>query len=135
MRRVDLSGRYLIPGLVDVHAHLSILEYADRFPRPEHGAEPLLPNLAGHVVAQTLRDCLRMGVTTVRDVGAYGDTVLEARQAMRYGVFAGPRLDACGRIVSATAPAGGSSRGCTARQTVRTTCAARSGSSSVVAPT
>ena len=86
--QVDLSGRYLMPGLVDVHAHLSILEHVDRFPRPEHGAEPLLPNLAGHVVAQTLRRCLRMGVTTVRDVGAYGDVVLEARQAMRYGVLA-----------------------------------------------
>jgi imidazolonepropionase-like amidohydrolase len=104
--QVDLSGRYLMPGLVDVHAHLSILEHVDRFPRPGHGAEPLLPNLSAHIVAQTLRRCLRMGVTTVRDVGAYGDVVLEARQAMRYGVFAGPRLYACGRIVSATAPGG-----------------------------
>jgi imidazolonepropionase-like amidohydrolase len=104
--RIDLAGRFVIPGLMDVHAHLSILESADRFPRPEHGAEPLLPNLAGHVVARTLRDCLRMGVTTVRDVGGYGDTVLEARQAIRYGVFAGPRLYACGRIVSATSPGG-----------------------------
>lgn len=104
--QVDLAGRYLMPGLVDVHAHLSILEHVDRFPRPEHGAEPLLPGLTGHLVAQTLRRCLRMGVTTVRDVGAYGDVVLEARQAMRYGVLSGPRLYACGRIVSATAPGG-----------------------------
>ena len=103
---VDLTGRFVIPGLVDVHAHLSILEHSDRIPRPDSGAEPLFPNLAGHVVAQTLQRCLRMGVTTVRDVGAYGDVVLEARQAMRYGVFAGPRLFACGRIVSATAPGG-----------------------------
>ncbi|WP_088288186.1 amidohydrolase family protein [Kineosporia sp. A_224] len=103
---LDLAGRYLMPGLVDVHTHLSILEHVDSFPRPEHGAEPLLPNLTGHIVAQTLRRSLRMGVTTVRDVGAYGDTVLEARQAMRYEVFAGPRLYACGRIVSATAPGG-----------------------------
>jgi imidazolonepropionase-like amidohydrolase len=104
--QLDLADRFVIPGLVDVHAHLSILELADRFPHPEHGAEPLLPNLAGHVVAQTLRRCLRMGVTTIRDVGAYGDTVLEARQAIRYGVFAGPRLYACGRVVSATSPGG-----------------------------
>ena len=103
---LDLTGRYLMPGLVDAHAHLSILEHSERLPRPDSGGEPLFPNVVGHVVAQTLRRCLRMGVTTVRDVGAYGDTVLESRQAMRYGLFAGPRLYACGRIVSATAPGG-----------------------------
>lgn len=103
---LDLTGRYLVPGLVDAHAHLSILEHSDRLPRPDSGGEPIYPNLVGHVVAQTLRRSLRMGVTTVRDVGAYRDSVLEARQAMRYGLFTGPRLYACGRIVSATAPGG-----------------------------
>ena len=42
-----------------------------------------------------------MGITTVRDVGGYDDLLVEARQAMRYGAFAGPRVLACGRIVSA----------------------------------
>ena len=46
------------------------------------------------------------GITTVRDVGAYGDILFGVRQAMRYGAFAGPRLLVCGRIVSATAPGG-----------------------------
>jgi imidazolonepropionase-like amidohydrolase len=49
---------------------------------------------------------LRMGITTVRDVGGYDDLLVEARQAMRYGAFAGPRVLACGRIVSATCPGG-----------------------------
>ena len=34
LQQVDLAGRFLMPGLVDVHAHLSILESAGRFPRP-----------------------------------------------------------------------------------------------------
>ena len=59
-----------------------------------------------HFVAAALREMLRMGITTVRDVGSYGDQVVEARQAMRYGAFRGPRLLTCGRIVSATAPGG-----------------------------
>jgi imidazolonepropionase-like amidohydrolase len=42
----------------------------------------------------------------VRDVGSFGDLVFDARQGMRYGAFRGPRLLACGRIVSATAPGG-----------------------------
>jgi imidazolonepropionase-like amidohydrolase len=42
----------------------------------------------------------------MRDVGSYGDLVVEARQAMRYGAFRGPRVLTCGRIVSPTAPGG-----------------------------
>jgi imidazolonepropionase-like amidohydrolase len=57
-------------------------------------------------LAADLREALRRGITTVRDVGSYGDLVFEARQGMRYGAFRGPRLLTCGRIVSATAPGG-----------------------------
>jgi imidazolonepropionase-like amidohydrolase len=47
-----------------------------------------------------------MGVTTVRFTGAQGQWPQEARQAMRYGAFAGPRVLTCGKIISATAPGG-----------------------------
>lgn len=101
---VDLGGRFLMPGLIDAHAHLSMIEHSRHRPRPPKGAEPVRPAVRGHLVAATLRRALRMGVTTIRDVGAYGDVVLEARQAMRYGAFVGPRVLTCGRIVSPTAP-------------------------------
>jgi imidazolonepropionase-like amidohydrolase len=98
---VDLGGRTLMPGLVDAHAHV----YAPQ-PKPPKGAEPLLPGTEAHFVAAHLREALRMGITTMRDVGSYGDLVLEARQAMRLRAFRGPRLLTCGRIVSATSPGG-----------------------------
>ena len=47
-----------------------------------------------------------MGVTTLRNVGSQAHQPQEARQAMRYGAFRGPRLLTCGRIISATAPGG-----------------------------
>jgi imidazolonepropionase-like amidohydrolase len=103
---IDGSGCWLMPGLIDSHAHVTSLEYSQRYPSPAHGAEPLLDGVWGHFVADNLRRAVRMGVTTIRDVGAFGDTLLEARQAMRYGAFRGPRLLTCGRIVSATAPGG-----------------------------
>lgn len=103
---IDVGGRFLMPGLIDAHAHLSMLEHAGRFPAPLKGAEPLYPALTGHLVGAMLRRALRMGVTTIRDVGAYGDVLLEVRQAMRYGAFLGPRLLVCGRIVSPTSPGG-----------------------------
>lgn len=98
---VDAGGRTLLPGLVDAHAHV----FADP-PQPAAGAEPLWPGMAAHLTAARLREVLRSGVTTLRDVGSYGDDVAALRQAMRYGAFRGPRLLTCGRIVSATAPGG-----------------------------
>lgn len=101
-RVVDLEGRFLMPGIIDCHTHLTI--HAE--PHLPEGVEALRPGVVGHLVASSLRRALAMGITTIRDVGAFGDTVLEARQAMRLGAFRGPRLLSCGRIVSATSPGG-----------------------------
>ena len=100
---LDLAGRTLLPGLVDAHDHVG-LSFAR--PEPLRGVEPLLPGTAAHVLAAELREVVRMGITTVRDVGSVGDLVVEVRQAMRYGAFDGPRLLTCGRIVSPTGPGG-----------------------------
>ena len=100
-RVLELAGRTLMPGLIDAHAHVKATH-----PTPDPGAEPLWPGLDAHLVAADLREALRRGVTTIRDVGSYDDTTFEARQAMRYGAFRGPRVLSCGRIVSATAPGG-----------------------------
>jgi imidazolonepropionase-like amidohydrolase len=100
-RVLDLGGRMLIPGLINIHVHVQGHE-----PHPEHGAEALLPGTSAHFLQARLRDNLRMGVTTLRNVGSQGRQPQEARQAMRYGAFRGPRLLTCGLIISATAPGG-----------------------------
>jgi imidazolonepropionase-like amidohydrolase len=100
-RVVELGGRMLLPGLVNVHVHVQ-----GHAPHPVHGAEPLLAGTSAHFLQARLRDTLRMGVTTLRNVGSQGLAPQEARQAMRYGAFRGPRLLTCGLIISATAPGG-----------------------------
>jgi len=96
---VDLAGRTLMPGIVNCHVHA-----AGRPPDLKMGAEQLLPGVNRHFLATKLRESLRYGVTTVRDMGSYGAQVMETRQAMRYGAFRGARLLTCGLIISATAP-------------------------------
>ena len=99
---LDLGGRTLMPGLINAHVHVQ-----GREPEPEHGAEPPLAETSAHFLQASLRDCLRMGVMTIRNVGSrVMGQPQAARQAMRYGAFRGPRLLTCGLIISATAPGG-----------------------------
>src|SRR5206468_2871305 len=67
---IDLGGRTLMPGLIDSHSHVGGSFTA---PAPPKGAEPLLPGTSAHVLAGELRATLRMGITTIRDVGSIGD--------------------------------------------------------------
>ena len=100
-RPVDVGERVLMPGLTDAHTHAS-----GRVPEVAKGAEAPLPGVAAHFLQAELRDYLRFGVTTIRVCGSQGEMPQQARQAMRYGAFRGPRLLTCGKIVSATAPGG-----------------------------
>ncbi len=100
-RLLDVQQRTVMPGLVEAHTHI-----LSDTPQTLRGAEPFLPGTPAHFLQAELREFLRAGVTTVRFTGAQGDGPQEARQAMRYGAFRGPRLLTCGKIISATAPGG-----------------------------
>src|SRR5499427_7778415 len=100
-RLLDLGRQTLMPGLIEAHTHI-----LSETPRTLRGDEPFLPGTPAHFLQAELREFLRMGVTTIRFTGAQGQWPQEARQAMRYGAFAGPRLLTCGKIISATAPGG-----------------------------
>jgi imidazolonepropionase-like amidohydrolase len=98
---IEAGQRVLLPGLIDAHTHA-----AGRVPRVLRGAEEVLPGTAAHFLQAELRGYLRRGVTTIRVTGSQGQAPQEARQAMRYGAFRGPRVLTCGKIISATAPGG-----------------------------
>lgn len=99
--RIDLAGRSVMPGIVNAHVHAS-----SHAPVPKMGADVMLPATHPHFLARDLAESLRMGVTTVRDMGTLDDQVFPARQAMRYGAFRGSRILTCGKIISGTAPGG-----------------------------
>ena len=94
-RVIDLDGKTLMPGMVDCHAHPGGGDYA-----PETEGEPY--GLAALRTVQALQRTLHAGVTTVRSAGASDFVDVDARDAMRDGVFTGPRLFCAGPPLTMT---------------------------------
>lgn len=92
---VDLGPRTLLPGLIDLHAHLT--NWLPGSPGPIDPA----PGYAFEA-ADNLRQALARGVTTIRDVGSYGDVGIAAKQAVARGLLPGPRVFACRNIICMT---------------------------------
>lgn len=93
--RHDLGGRFVAPGLVTVHTHLSIV-----FPFNDTDEnEP--PALTAFRSAGRAREALEAGVTTVRCVHEQHAVDVTLREADRRGWFLAPRILAGGRALSA----------------------------------
>ena len=106
---VDLHGKYLMPGLVNMHVHLC----GDGTPRDSNNAEGTIEKVTGnavgmailrHMLKGALKNQLASGVTTVRSVGDPGYADIEVRDQIKAGKFQGPRLIASGRGI--TVPGG-----------------------------
>ncbi len=98
-----------MPGLIDAHNHVtSDVSRSPGFgpPDPLHGESPRPRELGYFVLANAAAAFLRGGITSVRDVGSYDDEALVLGRAFELGLLDGPRLESCGRIISATAPGG-----------------------------
>ena len=93
-RRIDGRGRYLMPGLMDVHIHLR----GGFDPGPAPGAEPGPPNRQEGVEA--LASFLYAGVTTVLDVGNRPEHILPLRADERAGRILAPRIFATGNLIT-----------------------------------
>ena len=98
-RTVDLGDVTLLPGLIDLHTHLtSDLSTADWIAEPVRGT-PSSWSLRG---AMNARITLRAGFTTVRDVGAGGFSDVALMRAIDAGFVPGPRVVPSGHAVGIT---------------------------------
>src|SRR5580658_5520010 len=98
-RLIDLKDKFVLPGLIDCHLHLtSQLGPGQRLKFVED-SDPKV-GLDG---AQRARITLEAGFTTVRDLGARKPEIIYAlRQAVAEGVVPGPRILAVGAALSPT---------------------------------
>lgn len=93
-RHIDGRGRYLIPGLMDVHIHLKGgFDVAGKV-----DAEPGPANRAAGVAA--LESFLYAGVTTVYDAGNRAEHILPLRADERAGRILSPRIFATGNLIT-----------------------------------
>ena len=98
--RIDLEGRFVVPGLIDAHVHLE-LDPELRTPA-EQLATP--DPVRRRAMSRRAREMLAAGITTARDCGGGAHREHRLRDAVLAGRQAGPRLLCCGQPL--TTPGG-----------------------------
>jgi len=101
-RIIDLGSATLLPGLIDLHTHLTSTGV--------HWEDELLKTTPGQAALHGARNALvtlQAGFTTCRDMGpTWPYTDIDLRKAIDEGVVPGPRLMVAGNYVYATGGAG-----------------------------
>lgn len=92
---IDLSDYTVMPGLIDVHTHLTFDAEAN------DAGMTSIPREALHGV-KGARQTLAAGFTSVRNLGAYGYADVALRDAIEAGDISGPRMQVTGPFIGMT---------------------------------
>jgi imidazolonepropionase-like amidohydrolase len=97
---VDLRRYTAIPGLIDLHTHVTY--YWDRKPGTRPLGQPRRrPAVTVFLAQENARRTLESGVTTIRDLGASNETDYAMRDLVSMGAMVGPRMFVAGQGISA----------------------------------
>lgn len=91
---IDAGGQFILPGLIDGHAHLSLYQGA-----PAGVTFPSSAEYATLLAAEGARACLRAGVTSVSVPGGAWFVDVNVREAVNSGLIEGPRIFCAGRFI------------------------------------
>ncbi|MDY6903169.1 MAG: amidohydrolase family protein [Thermodesulfobacteriota bacterium] len=84
-RRLDLGGAFMAPGLINAHCHMSI-------PCAVWGIGRGLVRTMKRQMERNAEECVKHGVTTVRDMGALAGSVDDLQTKVQSGAIVGPRI-------------------------------------------
>ena len=99
---IDLAGLTLMPGLIEAHSHVLLHPYSETVWNDQVARESLSLRVAR--ATNHLRNTLRAGFTTVRDLGTEGAGYADVglKQAVEQGIIPGPRMIVTTRAIVAT---------------------------------
>ena len=102
VRRIELAGSTLMPGMIEGHSHLLLHPYNETPWDDQVLREPLALRVAR--ATNHARETLRAGFTTTRDLGTEGAGYADVglKRAIAQGIIPGPRMLVVTRAIVAT---------------------------------
>lgn len=101
---VDLKDKFVLPGLIDMHVHITTDDNLARARMEASGRDVEDFMMLG---VSNARKTLEAGFTTIRDLGGDGRTTTSLRDAINAGVVPGPTIIPAGTMISVTGGHGG----------------------------
>jgi len=95
---IDLSDKFVLPGLMDMHVHL----LGELGPNSRLDALQVTTSMQAIKGAMHALRTLNAGFTTVRDLGGEPEAIYALRDAINKGYVPGPRILAAGSSLAAT---------------------------------
>ena len=95
---IDLSDKFVLPGLMDMHVHL----LGELGPNSRTDALHVTTSMQALKGAMHAKRTLEAGFTTVRDLGGNPEAIYALRDAIDDGFVPGPRIFAAGSSLAAT---------------------------------
>ncbi len=94
----DISGKTILPGLIDCHVHLCLDGSPDPMTSVVRDSIPQITLKAAHHAMLTLEG----GVTTIRDMGGRDYVDIAIRDGIESGLIQGPRMICSGKPICMT---------------------------------
>ena len=95
IHEMDLTGRTILPGLIDSHVHIALECLPDSTLSGPWGWTTL-------IMLKHAQNTLAAGITSIRDVGGRHHLEFSLRKAIEAGLFVGPRMSLAGKLLSIT---------------------------------
>jgi len=101
---IDLSSYTGMPGMIDVHTHMTYWRDKNSHANPNEEIAKFLPQELVFLAQENARKCIEIGVTTARDLAARNYSDIAMRNLINRGAMVGPRMFVAGPAMFAGVP-------------------------------